>query len=81
LAAQSAVAVVPQWPDGRSDMIRLRLWAALFAMVALLVAGWLVELVAARGLLARTARRWRHWIASNLVVLDVWVRKQLAEDP
>jgi hypothetical protein len=62
-------------------MIRLRLWAALFAMVALLVAGCLVELVAARGLLKRTTRTCRHWIVSNLAVLDVWLRKHLAEDP
>jgi ABC-type uncharacterized transport system fused permease/ATPase subunit len=62
-------------------MIRMRLWAALFAMVALLLAGWLVELVGATGLLKRTTRRWRHWIASNLALLDGWVRQQLAEHP
>jgi hypothetical protein len=62
-------------------MIRLRLWAALFAMVALLVAGCLVELIGATGRLRGATRTWRHWIASNLVVLDVWVRKHLAEDP
>lgn len=72
--------VVPQRPTGRPDMIRLRLWGMVCAMMALLVAGWLVELVGATGLLKRTMRTWRHWIASNLVVLDQSMRKHLADD-